>query len=146
MPTPGSIEDMLKVLNGKYDAFLSKAAETNKCFYEGTRYLKARSQFLIDSLTENDKKFRELPKETRRDIAWHVFKDIRQTGRLQRGDTDCRVHLVDGSWYTTFKNGSYTILNEFIRMLDENWSEELDVLYSDSYDAINSLLSSRQQG
>lgn len=146
MPTPGSIQDILKILNGKREDFMKAARKQGKFFYEGSRYLKSRSLYLMKELTDNDKSFFELPKDTRRLISWYVFKDVRQTiGRLQRGDTDCRVHLVDGSWYIEGEHRPMTILNEFKKMLDENRSEELEVLYSDSYEAINRLLESRKK-
>ena len=140
MPSPGSIQDTFKILNGKYEDFMRDGRAKGKTFYEGTSYLKARSLYLLKDLIESESRFMDLPKDTRRYIAWYVFKDFRQTiGRLQRGNTDCRVLLVDGSWYGG-KESKRHILKEFLDMLEDGRSEETEVLYSDTYEALEKLL------
>ncbi len=128
---PGdSIDHILKMVNGSVPYYANTAKQKGLQFYEGVKYIRMRSNMLLNHLLLEENEWSFLDEVERKTMAWYMFVNVWQMiGRLLRGQTDARVFYVDAPFAKENALGSgkketlqSSMLRSWVSILEEESS------------------------
>ncbi|OIU73177.1 hypothetical protein [Rossellomorea aquimaris] len=134
---PGdSITNIIQVINGAVPYYIEQANYKGLHFYEAIKYIRSRSNSLMQHMLLEDNEWSYLDVIERKNMAWYMFINVWQMiGRLLRGQTDARVFYVDAPFAAKHANGTgkketlqSSMLRAWVSILEEqcsdNWAKQ----------------------
>ncbi|MED1863962.1 hypothetical protein P4V41_10920 [Fictibacillus nanhaiensis] len=134
---PGdSITNIIQVINGSVPYYIEQAKHNDLRFYETIKYIRTRSNALMEHMLLEDNEWSYLDAMERKNMAWYMFINVWQMiGRLLRGQTDARVFYVDAPFAAENANGTgkketmhSSMLRAWVSILEEqcsdNWAKQ----------------------
>ena len=136
-PVYSDTSNIINVLNGLMPKILKQTEEKGLYFGEAVSHVRRQANILFEEMISNGGAWVNLQKNQKEILAWYTFVNVWQmTGRLVRGNTDARIHYVDGKFHVNgldeFLKGQKTtptLLDAWGGLLDDDHSYLANKLY-----------------